>query len=560
MSKNVITGSSVLDKILKGILATSDAARVTLGPKGRTVITESTYGSPKITKDGVGVVRSITLSDPEENIGCQMVKDVASATVDAAGDGTTTATVLFAEIFERAYSLYKAGVSPTDLREGIRFGASKVIDYLKEHAQHISMDQQKILQVATIAANGDTRIGQLIADMIREVGQDGIITVEDGKSIETTSEKVEGMKFDQGFRSNCFVNNQQKQVCEFENVHILVYDKKLDSAQQAQQLAEIFEKYVRNEPLLVIAEDILDPVLPLFVINSVRQFIKVCAVKTPGFGDTRNAIAEDIAIFTGATYITETMGRSLENFQPSYLGKAKKIIVDSKSTTIISGNGNPVEIDDRCNVLKAQWAKETSEYAKGKLEDRIAKLKGKAGILHVGGTTEAEQKELKDRVEDAVQAVKAAISSGILPGGGSPYIRASVMLGKLINEMRQKGKDFTDPNHPDLRCTPDLIWGVSVIEGALHAPLKQSLSNAGLQDKWQTIIAKIQESDDTSFGYDVANNAFCNMTSSGIVDAAECSIAAIKNAGYRAAILIGSGAVITNKPEPKEPQPNGMGY
>ena len=561
MSKKVVVGIDALNKILVGINTTADAVKITLGPGGRTAILEK-YSSPEFTKDGVKVAKSISLSDKEADLGCQVAKNVAAATVEASGDGTSTATVLLQKIFQTALSLYQSGVSPTELRDGVKFGVGKVIEYLRKQAQHISLeDTRKLQEVATISANGDTSVGRLIAQIIQDIGKDGIVTVEDGKSTETTSEKVEGMKVDQGFKSIHFVNNQQKQVCEFDNAHVMVYDKKLDSAQQAQQIAEILEKYVRNEPLVIIAEDVADPVLALLVINSLRQTIKVCAIKAPGFGDTRSAMAEDIAIFTGATYMSDTTGRSLDDFTPHYLGRAKKIIIDSKSTTIIGGNGDHKEIESRCDVLKAQLSRETSEYAKNKLEDRIAKLKGKAGMLYVGGVTEAEQKELKDRVEDAVQAVKAAITGGILPGGGSTYIRASLELEKLVNEIKTT-RVVKNSDNSERRCTDDFIWGIQVVEQALSEPLKQALINAGMLDEWQTVISKIKEhSSEVEFGYDIAKSKFCNMIMEGIIDPTECSVAAIKNAGHTAAILIGSGAMVTDKPEPKgNNNSSGMDY
>jgi chaperonin GroEL len=552
MSKKIIHDIEALELIGSGINAVADAVAVTLGPRGRTAIFND-Y-SVKFTKDGVSVAQKISFSDTRDT-GAKIAQKVASATVDAAGDGTTTAIVLFREIYSRAVSLYKAKVSPTEIREGIRFGINHVVDFLRAKSTHVSIDDNKIKEVATISANGDEVVGDLIAKMIRDVGKDGIITVEDGKSTETISKKVEGMKFDQGFKSNYFVNKQQKQICELENVHILVYDKKLDSMKHLEKIVEILEG-LRGEPVLFICEDIADPVLTMLVVNSIQGRIKVCAVKAPGFGDSKNAFSEDIAIFTGATYIAESVGRTVDDFGITSLGKADKVIIDSKSTTIINGHGDAKTIKERCEILRSNLENETSEYIKNRLEDRIAKLQGKVGVIYVGGTTEAEQKELKDRVEDAVRAVKAAIIGGILPGGGSSYIKAAESLKSTI-QSKKRDSDGHIKGH-----TQDFIWGVEAVINALTAPLKQSLYNAGLKDTWQTIVSKLQESE-FGFGYDVAKNHFCDMVKEGIIDPTDCSVAAITNAGYSAAMIIGSGCLIIDDPDAKKdasPSHPGMGY
>jgi chaperonin GroEL len=567
ISKNILLKSDALKKILEGINKTADAVKVTLGPGGMTAIIGK-YSSPDITKDGVKVAKSITLDDPEENIGCQLTKTVASDTVDAAGDGTTTATVLFQSLTNKAMTCYLAGMSATDIKNGIKYGVNKTISFLKSKSQMISGDHKEIEQVATISANGDTKVGKAIAEMMSKIGFDGIINVEDGKSTETTHEYVEGMRFDQGFKSVHFANNQQRQVCEMEDVNILICDKKLDSAQQVQKIVEIIEM-IKGEPLLIIAEDIDGPVLTVLAINSLRQTIKVCAVKAPGFGESRKEMSEDIATFTGGMYISESLGRSLEKFDDiNYLGKAKKVIVDSKSTTIISGAGNPKEIKSRCDMLKGQIESEDSDYAKENLQKRLAKLQGKACNYKVGGATEAEQKELKDRVEDAIQAVRAAVEEGILPGGGSSYVRASRELTRDINHIRKNGhiihhshpeESGREGSHKKIHCSHDFIAGIEVVAHSLLEPIKQSLLNAGLQDEWQTIIKTIKDNDHPSYGYDIPNQTFCDMISVGIIDAAKCLTSAISNAGHTAALLIGSGSLITDKPEPKEKDNGGMG-
>ena len=537
-----------IKKVLVGINKAADAAKGTLGPKG----CNTTYigiGKRVIsTKDGASILNELdSFKDPHENIGLMLVRQVTKHTVDTAGDGTTTATVLFQAMANQGARYREAGMLPTELANGMRFGVDEIIKYFRKESyslhNEVNLDLNKIREVASISVN-DKEMGRLIADLMYEIGEDGIVAVEDGRTFETTTEQLEGMKFDQGFRSAHFVTNKAKQVCEMENPHILVYSKKLDSRQHMLALRNIFENNVGDAPLLIIAEDISETVLTFLEINSFQKSIKVCAVKAPGFGDTRHELAIDIATFVGATYVGESANDTLEKFQPNYLGSARKVIVNDKSTTIISGKFDPEQLKERCDIIKHKLENETSDYAKTKLRERLGKLIGRAGIIRVGGKTETDQKELKDRIDDAVQAVKAAISGGILPGGGLMHVKASKVLHDKINEIKKHHKYMK--NGKEVTCSTGFIWGVSTIAESLAAPLRQMLLNAGVEDS-QVIVHNILKSTDKNSGYDVQNDEQCDLLAHGIIDPTECLVSALENAGYVAARFIETDCIIVEE-------------
>jgi len=545
MAKITHEGLAALKKVAVGIDKAANAAKITLGPLGCNVTYAGLGKRVVSTKDGANILEHLdSFNDELENLGLSFVKGVTKHTVDAAGDGTTTATVLFQSMVNKSLSCREAGMRPVRIAAGIRKAVDTVIEYLGQKAKPLKgpagLDINKIREVASISVN-DKKIGHVIANLMYEVGEEGIVAVEDGRTSETTTEKLEGMKFDQGFISHHFTNNKSKQTCEFENPHILIYGKKLDSPQHIEHLAMIFSNIVQGDPLLIIAEDISDSVLLFLQANSIAKRIKVCPVKAPGFGDTRNELAADIATFVGAAYITDTGEQNLDKLQKEQLGRAKKVIVTGKSTTLISGDSNPSLLKERCELIRNKIEEETSDYAKQKLHERLGKLLGKAGIIRVGGTTETDQKELKDRIDDAVQAVKAAIVGGILPGGGAMLIKARQHLEGLISQMRA-GQDNTPGT------AADFIAGFSVVSHALAAPLRQMLINAGLDSEWQVIINQIdRQGKDDNYGYDVLNEKHVDLMEAGIIDPFECSAAAIRNAGYSAARFIETDCTVVNE-------------
>ena len=556
MAKSTHDGLAGLKQVAAGIDKAANAAKITLGPLGCNVTYTGLGKRVVSTKDGASILEHLdSFTDELENTGLSFVKGVTKHTVDAAGDGTTTATVLFQSMINYGLKCREAGMRPVRIARGIRYAVDEVIDYLAKKAKPLKtasgLDINKIREVASISVN-DKAMGHLIANLMYEVGEEGIVAVEDGRTSETTTEKLEGMKFDQGFISHHFTNNKSKQTCEMENPHILVYGKKLDSPQHIEHLANIFSTIVQGDPLLIIAEDISDTVLFFLQANSMAKRIKVCAVKAPGFGDTRNELATDIATFVGASYITDTGECSLEKLQKEHLGSAKKIIVNNKSATIISGNSHPESLKERCEMIRIKLEEETSDYAKQKLQERLGKLLGKAGIIRVGGKTETDQKELKDRIDDAVQAVKAAMSGGILPGGGAMFIKAARNLERKIEEMRASRDKKSG-------VTGDFIAGLEVVSESLSSPLRQMLINAGLDKEWQVIIHNIYtKSDDDNYGYDVSSEEYVDLIAEGIIDPFECSSAAMRNAGYSAARFIETDCTVINEQEKTNSKDNNM--
>ncbi len=515
MAKKITLGEEARQAILKGINELANTVKATLGPRGRNVVLEKKFGSPTITKDGVTVAKEIELKDPMENMGAQMVKEVASKTSDVAGDGTTTATVLAQSIYQNGLKMVAAGANPTLVKKGIDAGVEKVVKELKSLSQDVS--GQMIAQVGAISANNDTAIGKIIADAMDKVGKDGVITVEEGKSLETVLDFVEGMQFDRGFLSPYFVTDAERMVAEVENPYILLHEKKLSNLREMLPLLEQVAKSTR--PLLVVAEDIEGEALATLVFNKIRGMLNVVAVKAPGFGDRRKAMLEDIAILTGGQVISEELGMKLENVTLDHLGSAKKIIVDKDNTTIIEGFGTDEAIKGRINQLKRQIEDTTSDYDKEKLQERLAKLSGGVAVIRVGAATETELKEKKARVEDAMHATKAAVEEGIVPGGG---------VALLIQ------------------------LGVNILIKALESPLRQIAANAGKEGA--TIVEKVENSKEKSFGFDALNEKFTDMISAGIIDPTKVVRIALQNAASVAGLLLTTEAMVSEIPEEDKPQ------
>ncbi len=516
-------------KILKGVQTLSDAVKVTLGPKGRNVIIDKPYGAPHITKDGVTVAKEIELEDKSENMGAQMVKEVASKTADKAGDGTTTATVLAEAVYREGLRNVTAGANPMDLKRGMEKAVAVSVEELNKLTKTIE-SQQEIAQVATISANNDKEIGELIAQAIEKVGKDGTITVEEAKGFETTLDVVKGMNFDRGYLSAYFMTNAESQECVLEDACILIFDKKISNIKD---LIPILQAVAESgKGLLIIAEDVEGEALATLVVNRLRAGLKVCAVKAPGFGDRRKAMLEDIAILTGGQVISEEVGLTLENTTVEMLGKAKKITVSKEDTTIVEGNGDKKRIQDRVALIKRQYEESTSDYDKEKLQERLAKLVGGIGVIRVGGFTEVEMKERKDRVEDAQHATQAAVAEGILPGGGVAYIRCIPALEKLSESL--SGDERT---------------GVNIVARALSWPLRQIAKNAGKEDS--LILQKVREHK-SSEGYDALNDQFVDMFEAGIIDPKKVSRTALENAVSIAGLLLTTEALITDEPEEKK--------
>jgi len=526
MAKQVKYNVEARDALKKGVDTLANAVKVTLGPKGRNVIIEKKFGSPAITKDGVTVAKEIELKDPLENMGAQMVKEVASKTADQAGDGTTTATVLAQAIVAPGIKSVAAGANPMDLKRGIDKAVAAVVANLKTQSQTVGQDNNKIKQVASISANNDDVIGALIAEAMEKVGNDGVITVEEAKGTETEVKTVEGMQFDRGYLSPYFVTNSDKMEAELESPYILIYDKKISNMKE---LLPILEKQVQTgKPLLIIAEDLDGEALATLVVNKIRGSLKVAAVKAPGFGDRRKAMLEDIAILTGGTVISEERGYKLENAELSYLGQAEKVVIDKDNTTIINGSGNVDDIKARVTQIRSQIETTTSDYDREKLQERLAKLSGGVAVLYVGATTEVEMKEKKDRVDDALHATRAAVEEGIVAGGGVAFIRATDALAGLKGE------------------NEDEQIGIDIIKRAIEEPLRQICDNAGIEGA--VIVQKVKEGT-ADFGYNARTDKFENLIAAGVIDPTKVSRVALENAASVASMLLTTECVLADEPE-----------
>jgi chaperonin GroEL len=539
MAKEIIFDTTARDRIKKGVDKLADAVKVTLGPKGRNVILDKKFGAPTVTKDGVSVAKEIELKDPVENMGAQLVKEVASKTADAAGDGTTTATVLTQAIFAHGIKNVAAGANPMDLKRGIDKAVIAVVENLRKQSKKIK-DSSEIAQVATISSNSDEEIGKMIANAMDKVGKDGVITVEEAKGTETEVKTVEGMQFDRGYLSPYFVTNTEKMEAELDSPFILIYDKKISSMKE---LLPILEQSAQTgKPLVIIAEEVEGEALATLVVNKIRGALRVAAVKAPGFGDRRKAMLEDIAILTGGKVISEEQGFKLENATLDMLGRAEKINIDKDNTTIVNGAGKKNDIQGRIAQIKAQIETTTSDYDKEKLQERLAKLSGGVAILYVGAATEVEMKEKKDRVDDALHATRAAVQEGIIPGGGVAYIRAVDAL-----------KDVQTDNE-------DQATGVNIVRLALEAPLRTIAENAGQEGS--VVVNKVRDAK-KDFGYNARENKFENFFEAGIIDPTKVARLALENAASIAGLLLTTEAVVSEIPEEKEapamPHGGGMG-
>ncbi len=532
MAKEISFNSEARNKLKAGVDALANAVKVTLGPKGRNVIIQKSFGAPHVTKDGITVAKEVELEDPIENMGAQMVKEVASKTSDVAGDGTTTATILAQSMITAGLKSVVAGANPIGLKRGIDKAVETAVSGIKKMAETIGDDFKKIEQVAAISANNDQEIGKLIADAMKRVTKDGVITVEEAKGTETYVEEVLGMQFDRGYLSPYFVTNADEMVTEYENPYLLIYDKKISNMQD---IVPILEKVVAaNRPLLIIAEDVESQALGVLVVNRLRANLQVVAVKAPGFGDRRKAMLEDIAILTGGTVISEEKGYKLENTELSMLGQAEKITVDKDNTTIVNGKGKDEQIKARINQIKQQIETTTSDYDREKLQERLAKLAGGVAVLHVGAATEVEMKEKKDRVDDALHATRAAIEEGIIPGGGVTYVR-------LLEEVKKTKVDNEDQQ-----------MGVDIVVKALSAPLRIIADNAG--EEGGVVLQKVMEKDG-AFGYNARNGKFEDLKKAGVIDPAKVARIALENAGSIAGMLLITECVINDKPEPESSTP-----
>ena len=540
MAKDILFNLEAREGLKKGVDALSDAVKVTLGPKGRNVIIEKSFGAPQVTKDGVTVAKEIELSEPIENMGAQMVKEVASKTNDLAGDGTTTATVLAQSIIATGLKNVTAGANPMDLKRGIDKAVERVVESLKEQSKEVGDSNEKIEQVAAISANNDHVIGKLIAEAMSKVKQEGVITIEEAKGIETYVDVVEGMQFDRGYISPYFVTNTEKMEAVYEDPFILIYDKKISVMKD---LLPILEKAVQTgKPLLIIAEDIEGEALATLVVNRLRGSLKVAAVKAPGFGDRRKEMLEDIAILTGGTVISEEKGYKLEDATLEMLGQAEKVTIDKENTTIVSGKGAKENIDARVNQIKAQIETTTSDYDKEKLQERLAKLAGGVAVIYVGAASEVEMKEKKDRFEDALAATRAAIEEGIIPGGGVAFIRAINALDDMKGE------------------NEDQDTGIAIIRRALEEPLRQIVENAGLEGS--VVVNKVKEGKD-DFGFNARTEVYENLLKAGVIDPAKVARIAMENAASSAGMLLTTECVLSEhkeeNPAPAQMPPMGGG-
>ncbi len=531
------------NKMKKGVDTMADAVKVTLGPKGRNVVIEKKFGAPSVTKDGVTVAKEIELEDPIENMGAQMVKEVASKTADIAGDGTTTATVLAQAIVKEGLKNVTAGANPMDLKRGIDKAVEAVVANLKKQSEVVGNDNKKIMQVATISANNDSNIGELIAEAMKRVGKEGVITVEEAKGTDTTVDVVEGMQFDRGYVSPYFVTNSEKMEAELSNPYILIYDKKISTMKD---ILHILEKVAQTgRPLLIIAEDLEGEALATLVVNKLRGTIKVAAVKAPGFGDRRKEMLQDLAVLTAGIVVSEEQGFKLENADLTYLGSAESVTIDKDNTVIVGGKGKKADITARVNQIKAQVESTTSDYDKEKLQERLAKLAGGVAVLYVGAATEVEMKEKKDRVDDALHATRAAVEEGIVPGGGVAYVRAAEALAKLtgINE--------------------DENTGIAIVRKAIESPLRTIVENCGLESS--VVVNKIKEGK-ADYGFNARTEKYENLFKAGVIDPTKVSRVALENAASIAGMLLTTECVIADKPKKEEahshgaPDMGGMGY
>ncbi|HRE39167.1 MAG TPA: chaperonin GroEL [Chitinophagaceae bacterium] len=544
MAKQIFFDIEARNKMKKGVDTLANAVKVTLGPKGRNVVIEKKFGAPGVTKDGVTVAKEIELEDPIENMGAQMVKEVASKTADIAGDGTTTATVLAQSIISEGLKMVAAGANPMDLKRGIDKAVSLVVESLKSQSQTVGSDSKKIQQVATISANNDETIGKLIAEAFTKVGKEGVITVEEAKGTDTTVDVVEGMQFDRGYISPYFVTNSEKMEAELQNPYILIYDKKISNMKD---ILHILEKVAQGgRPLLIIAEDLEGEALATLVVNKLRGTLKVAAVKAPGFGDRRKEMLQDIAILTKGIVISEEQGYKLENADLSYLGQATSVTIDKDNTTIVGGKGKKEDITARVNQIKAQIETTTSDYDKEKLQERLAKLSGGVAVLYVGAATEVEMKEKKDRVDDALHATRAAVEEGIVPGGGVAYIRAIESL-----EAKVRGQ------------IADEQTGMAIVRRALEEPVRILTANAGIDGS--IVVQKIKEGK-ADFGFNARTEEYEHLFKAGVIDPTKVSRVALENAASIAGMLLTTECVVADKPKKEEPHTHGapdmggMGY
>ena len=528
MAKQLLFNEEARGALLRGVNVIAHAVKVTLGPKGRNVVLDKKFGSPTITKDGVAVAKEIELKDPYENMGAQMIKEVASKTSDLAGDGTTTATVLAQAIYRGGLKNVTAGANPMGLQRGIEQAVEKVVEELRKMSKS-TKDKKEIAQVATIASNNDKTIGNLIAEAMDKVGKDGVITVEEAKGMETALEVVEGMQFDRGYLSPYFVTDPARMEAILENCLILIHEKKLSSMKEMLPLLEQVAQ--SGKPLLIVAEDVEGEALATLVVNKLRGTLACCAVKAPGFGDRRKAMLEDIATLTGGNAITEDLGVKLENLKLEDLGKAKKVVVDKDNTTIVEGGGKTGAIEGRIKQLRMQIEETTSDYDKEKLQERLAKLAGGVAIVKVGAATETAMKEKKARVEDALNATRAAVEEGIVPGGGVALLRAS------------KGLD-------SLKLSGDEATGADIVRRALEEPIRQIVQNAGLEGS--VVVEKVKAAKDVAYGFDAESNAYVDMIHAGIIDPTKVERIALQNAASIASLLLTTEAVITDMPEDKK--------
>jgi chaperonin GroEL len=537
-AKQVRFSVDARDRMLRGVDTLAHAVRVTLGPKGRNVVLDKSWGPPRITKDGVTVAKEIELDDKFENMGAQMVREVASKTSDQAGDGTTTATILAHAIVREGSKGVAAGMNPMDLKRGVDLAVEAVVADLQKNSKKVSSNEE-IAQVGTISANGDAEIGRFLADAMKKVGNEGVITVEEAKSLETELEIVEGMQFDRGYISPYFVTNAAKMHVEMEDPYILIYEKKLSGLQELLPLLEAVVKTAK--PLVVIAEDVEGEALATLVVNKLRGGLKVAAVKAPGFGDRRKAMLEDIAILTGGTMVSSDLGVKLENVTIQMLGQTKKVMIEKENTTIIGGAGKKADIEARISQIKAQIEETTSDYDREKLQERLAKLAGGVAVIRVGGATETEVKERKDRVDDAMHATRAAVEEGILPGGGVALLRAAKVLERL------KGHN-EDQRH-----------GIDIVRKAVSWPARQIAENAG--DDGSIVVGRIRENDTYAYGYDAQNGEYGNMVSKGIIDPTKVVRVALQGAASVAGLLITTEAMVAELPkkESAPPMPGGGG-
>jgi len=536
MAKEITFDTAARDRIKKGVDKLANAVKVTLGPKGRNVILDKKFGAPTVTKDGVSVAKEIELKDPIENMGAQLVKEVASKTADAAGDGTTTATVLAQSIYAHGIKNVAAGANPMDLKRGIDKAVEAVVDHLRKQSKDIK-GSKEITQVATISSNNDATIGKMIADAMEKVGKDGVITVEEAKGTETEVKTVEGMQFDRGYLSPYFVTNTEKMEADLESPYILIYDKKISSMKELLPVLEATAQ--TGKPLLIIAEEVEGEALATLVVNKIRGALRVAAVKAPGFGDRRKAMLEDIATLTGGQLISEERGNKLEDTKIEMLGRAEKINIDKDNTTIINGAGKKGEINARINQIKEQISATTSDYDKEKLQERLAKLSGGVAILYIGAATEVEMKEKKDRVDDALHATRAAVQEGVIPGGGVAYIRAIDALKNLVGD------------------NEDQATGVNIIRLALESPLRTIAENAGQEGS--VVVNKVRDGK-KDMGYNARDNKYEDFFAAGIIDPTKVSRLALENAASIAGLLLTTEAVVSEIQEDKEmPQMPGGG-